>query len=98
MGEFLRGIRGQKMNHSNPESKEPGWLSAFICELVRMPRRHIVVFLIITVLLVLLEVEITEGWHLVHIVEVIGCMLFLYLLWAWWWQGRSSVKKSQKTS
>lgn len=82
------------MNQSIREPKQRGWLSAFICELVRMPRRHIVVFLFATVLLVLLEVEITEGWHLVHVVEVIGGMVFLYLLWAWWWQGRSSVKKS----
>lgn len=83
------------MNQSNPEPKQRGWLSTFICELVRMPRQHIVVFLFATVLLVLLEVEITEGWHLVHIVEVIGGMVFLYLLWAWWWKEKSSLKKPQ---
>ena len=39
-----------------------------------MPRRHIVVFLLTTVLLILLEVEVTEGWHLVHILEVVGSL------------------------
>lgn len=77
---------------ANREPKQPGWLSAFLSELVRMPRRHFIVFLITTVLMVLLEVELTEGWHLVHIVEVLGGMLFLYLLWAWWWQRRSSMQ------
>ncbi len=57
-------------------------VSAFLRELVSMPKRHIVVFL------VLLEVELTEGWHLVHILEVLGGMLFLYLLWTAWWSKR----------
>ncbi|MFB3070947.1 MAG: hypothetical protein ACE1ZK_02655 [Nitrospirales bacterium] len=76
-------------NQSNRESGEDGtWLSAFFRELVSMPKRHIVVFFITTVLLVLLEVEITEGWHLVHILEVLGGVLFLYLLWTAWWSRR----------
>jgi threonine/homoserine/homoserine lactone efflux protein len=72
-------------NQSNQEPRQAyGWLSAFLRELVSMPKRHIVVFLITTVLLVLLEVELTEGWHLVHILEVVGGMLFLYLVWTAW--------------
>ncbi len=89
-------MEGRKMRQSNREPKQPGWLSAFISELVKMPRRHIVVFLITTVLLILLEVELTEGWDLVHLLEVVGGMLFLYLLWAAWRQGRPSVKRAQK--
>ena len=81
------------MNHSNQQSDQAGWLSLFLKELVSMPRKHIVVFLISTVLLVLLEVELTEGWHLVHIVEVVGAMLFFYLLWAFW---RSTQRKEGK--
>jgi len=76
----------------NSSKRKPGevggWLSAFLRELVPMPKRHIVVFFITTVLLVLLEVELTEGWHLVHILEVLGGMLFLYLLWTAWWSKR----------
>lgn len=66
-----------------------GWLSAFLHELLSMPRRHIVVFLITTALLILLEVELTAGWHLTHILEVLGGMLFLYLLWTAWWSRRN---------
>ena len=77
-------------NQSNQEPRQVhGWLSAFLRELVSMPKRHLVVFLITTVLLVLLEVELTEGWHLVHILEVVGGMLFLYLVWTAWWSRRN---------
>lgn len=78
--------------NGNPSDRKPGqvggWVSVFLRELLSMPRRHIVVFLITTVLLVLLEVELTEGWHLVHILEVLGGMLFLYLVWTAWWSRR----------
>jgi threonine/homoserine/homoserine lactone efflux protein len=67
-----------------------GWASAFLRELLSMPRRHIVFFVITTALLILLEVELTEGWHLVHILEVVGGMLFLYLVWTAWWSRRNS--------
>ncbi len=68
-------------NQSNREPGEVGgWLSAFLRELVSMPKRHIVVFLVTTALLVLLEVELREGWHLIHILEALGGMLFLYLV------------------
>jgi len=76
------------MKDSTPQSEQAGWLCSFLRELVRMPRRHMIVFLIATVLLVLLEVEITEGWHVVHILEVVGAMLFFYLTWAAWRSSR----------
>lgn len=63
---------------------KPTWLGALLREMVGMPRRHVVVFLVATVALVMLEVELTEGWHLVHILELLGMMGFLYLLWAAW--------------
>ncbi len=81
------------MNNLNQQSDQAGWLSVFLKELVSMPRRHMIVFLIATVLLVLLEVEITEGWHLVHILEVVGAMLLFYLTWTAW---RSSQRKDGK--
>jgi threonine/homoserine/homoserine lactone efflux protein len=61
-----------------------GWLAAFSREVISMPRRHVLVFLVATLLLVVVEVELTEGWHLVHLVELMGVMVFLYLLWAAW--------------
>ncbi|MBA3964225.1 MAG: hypothetical protein H0X47_00305 [Nitrospirales bacterium] len=80
------------MNNSNRQSDQPGWLAAFLKELVRMPPKHLVVFLIFTVLLVLLEID-TEGWHLTHIVEAVGAMLLFYLSWAFW---RSTRKKKER--
>ncbi len=59
-----------------------GWLAAFVREVISMPRRHVVVFLVATLLLVVVEVELVEGWHLVHLAELVGVMVFLYLLWA----------------
>ncbi len=64
--------------------KSDGWLAAFVRELISMPRRHMLVFLVATLLLVIVEVELTEGWHLIHLVELVGLMVFLYLLWAAW--------------
>jgi hypothetical protein len=77
------------MTHSNQQSGKAGWLTAFLKELVSMPRRHMIVFFITAVLLVLLEVELTEGWHVVHILEILATMIFLYLLWTAWRTGRS---------
>jgi len=66
-------------------SKErDGWFAAFLREVISMPRRHVLVFLVATVLLVVVEVELVEGWHLVHLAELMGVMVFLYLLWAAW--------------
>ncbi|MCP9468918.1 MAG: hypothetical protein NNA31_02845 [Nitrospira sp.] len=60
------------------------WMGALLREMVDMPRRHVVVFLVATVVLVVLEIELTEGWHLIHLLELLGAMGFLYLLWAAW--------------
>jgi len=79
----------QNMAHSNPQSGQDSWLSSFLKELVSMPRRHMIVFFIAATLLVLLEVELTEGWHVVHILEVLGALVFLYLLWTAWRTGKS---------
>lgn len=75
------------------QSKErDGWLALFFREMVSMPRRHMLVFLVATVLLVVVEVELSEGWHLVHLVELVGVMGFLYLLWAAWRVRRGRAK------
>lgn len=60
------------------------WIGAFLRELFRMPRRHMVVFLIATLVFVFLEVEFIEDWHLIHILKLLGIMGFLYLLGAAW--------------
>ena len=60
------------------------WGGGFLREVLRMPRRHVVVFLVAMLVFVILEVEFTEGWHLMHTLELLGVMGFLYLLWAAW--------------
>ena len=72
--------------------KSDGWLATFLREVITMPRRHMLVFLVATLLLVVVEVEFTEGWHLVHLVELVGVMVFLYLLWAGWRVRRGRAK------
>jgi len=69
--------------------KSDGWLATFLREVISMPRRHMLVFLVATLLLVVVEVEFTEGWHLV---ELVGVMVFLYLLWAAWRVRRGRAK------
>lgn len=69
-----------------------GWLASFFREVISMPRRHVLVFLVTTLLLVVVEVEVIEGWHLVHLVELVGVMVFLYLLWAVWRVRRGRAK------
>ena len=64
-----------------PSKERDGWLASFFSEVISMPRRHVLVFLVVTVLLVVVEVEVVEGWHLIHLVELVGVMVFLYLLW-----------------
>ena len=61
-----------------------GWLARFLRELFTMPRRHVIVFMLATILLLVLEIELTEGVHLVHVLEVLGVMVFLYLAWGAW--------------
>jgi threonine/homoserine/homoserine lactone efflux protein len=72
------------MTDPNQRSEQDGWLTSFLKELVSMPRRHIVVFVVSAILLILLEVELTEGWNLVHILELLGVLVFVYLLWTAW--------------
>lgn len=64
--------------------KRDGWLATFLREVISMPRRHVLVFVVATLLLVIVEIELVEGWHLVHLVEPVGLMVFFYLLWAAW--------------
>ncbi len=67
------------------QSKEcDSWLASFFREVISMPRRHVLVFLLATILLIIVEVEVIEGWHLVHLVELLGIMLVLYMGWATW--------------
>lgn len=54
----------------------------FFARCSSIPLRHVVVFLIGTVALVIQEVDFTEGWHLVHILELLGVMGCMYSLWA----------------
>lgn len=60
------------------------WVRAFLREVLAMPRRHVLVFLLATILLIVVEVEVIEGWHLIHLLELLGIMLFLYMGWATW--------------
>ncbi|MEK7236496.1 MAG: hypothetical protein AAB242_07740 [Nitrospirota bacterium] len=49
-----------------------------------MPRRHVLVFLLAAMSLIIVEVEVIEGWHLIHLFELLGIMLVLYMGWATW--------------
>lgn len=69
---------------AEPVRHKQAWMAAFIRELFSMPRRHMLVFLVATLLLVGLEIEFMEGWRLVHLLELLGVMVFFYLLWAAW--------------
>lgn len=60
------------------------WVRAFLREVFAMPRRHVLVFLLATILLIIVDVEVIEGWHLVHLAELLGIMLVLYMGWATW--------------
>ncbi len=68
--------------------EQAGWFASFLREVMEMPRRHALVFLIATILLVVVEIELVEGWELVHLLELVGMMVFLYLAWAAWRMGR----------
>jgi hypothetical protein len=60
------------------------WVVAFLREILAMPGRHVLVFLVATILLIIVQVEVIEGWHLVHLIELLGIMLFLYMGWVTW--------------
>ena len=61
-----------------------GLVTAFLREVFTMPLRHVFVFLLATVLLIIVDVEVIEGWQLVHLLELLGVMLLLYMGWAMW--------------
>lgn len=61
-----------------------GWLTAFLREVFAMPRKHVLVFLVATILLIIVQVEVIEGWRLIHLLELLGFMLFLYMGWVTW--------------
>lgn len=72
-----------------------GWVTAFLREVLTMPRRHVLVFLLATILLIIVEVEVIEGWHLVHLLELLGIMLFLSMGWATWRVARALMKQGK---
>ena len=72
-----------------------GWLTAFLHEVLAMPRKHVLVFLVATVLLIVVQVEVIEGWRLIHLLELLGLMLFLYMGWVTWRVARM-LKKQEK--
>lgn len=75
----------------SPPEDRTSWFGHFFQELFSMPRRHMLVFAVATVLMIVLEVEFMEGVEVVHILELIGFMAFLYLGWvAWRVRGRTS--------
>ena len=77
--------------------EQHGWVTAFLREVLTMPRRHVLVFLLATILLIIGEVEVIEGegWHLVHLLELLGIMLFLYMGWATWRVARTLMKQGK---
>jgi hypothetical protein len=78
--------------------EEPrGWVRAFLREVLTMTRRHILVFLLVTLLLIIMEVEVIEGggWHLAHLLELLGLMLFLYMGWVTWRVARMLKKQGK---
>ncbi len=77
--------------------KERGWVGAFLREVLTMPRRHVLVFLFATILLIIIEVEVIEGegWHLAHLLELLGLMLFLYMGWVTWRVARMLKKQGK---
>ncbi|BFU88861.1 MAG: hypothetical protein NTAFB01_00480 [Nitrospira sp.] len=72
-----------------------GWLTAFLQEVLAMPRKHVLVFLVATILLIVVQVEVIEGWRLIHLLELLGLMLFLYMGWVTWRVARM-LRKQEK--
>ena len=67
-----------------PTRRKFTWGGEFLHEAFRMPRRHIFVFLIATLVFVILEVEFAMGSHLTPILKLLGVMGVLCLLWVAW--------------
>jgi len=70
------------------------WVRGFFREVISIPRQHMFVFLLATLLLIIVEVEVIEGWHLVRVLEIIGIVLFIYLGWAAWRVSRGLTAES----
>jgi uncharacterized membrane protein YoaT (DUF817 family) len=64
--------------------EQRGWVRAFLQEVITMPRRHVLVFLLATILLIIVDVEVVEEWHPIRLFELLGLMLFLYMGWVTW--------------
>lgn len=71
------------------------WVRAFLHEVITMPRRHVLVFFLATILLIIMDVEVVEEWHPIRLLELLGLMLFLYMGWVTWRVARI-VKKQGK--
>lgn len=72
-----------------------GWGRAFLREVFTMPRQHVFVFFLATILLVIVEVELIEGWNLVHLLELLGTVVVLYMGWATWRAARAVAKRQK---
>ena len=59
--------------------KPHGWVRTFLREVFAMSRRHVLVFLLTTLFLVVVEVEVVKGWHPIYLVELLSIMLVLYM-------------------
>ena len=57
-----------------------------------MPRRHVIVFMLATILLLVLEIGLTDGMRLVHVLEVLGVRVFLYLAGEHGWSSADGSK------
>jgi threonine/homoserine/homoserine lactone efflux protein len=72
------------------------WLRAVLREIFAMPRKHMLAFLVATITLVIIQVEVIEGWYLIHLVELLGGMLVLYMSWATWRAARLLKRTKQE--
>jgi len=65
-------------------SERHGLVRGYLREFLTMPGRHVFVFLLATILLIIVDFEVSEGWHPVRLLELLGIMLFLYMAWVTW--------------
>lgn len=72
-----------------------GWVTAFLREVLTMPRRHVLVFLLATILLIIVDVEVVEEWHPIRLFELLGLMLFLYMGWVTWRVAQTLTKQGK---
>jgi hypothetical protein len=72
------------------------WATAFLREVLTMPRRHVAVFLLATILLIIVDVEVVEEWHPIRLFELIGFMVFVYMGWVTWRVARMLKSMNQR--